>query len=103
MSSSRNLQVMHVLSAFLPLLRVVPAENRWHHIVLCPVNQPLLRPARNTKLHGVGLTIMIADLARLAAEEINHSIVAKMQLPGLLQIHNSAQRDDMFERRLVCG
>jgi len=57
----------------------------------------------NGEFHGIGVTITIGKLRGRAAQEFGNGVVAEVQLPGTLNVNNTAQRDDMTDASVGCS
>src|SRR5258708_33487778 len=79
-----------MFARFIFYLRIPFADLIGHCGIGCAVNHDLTG-LRNRTLGGRGLTIVFRNFRRRAAEELDHGIVAQVQLPGAPEIEDTGE------------
>src|ERR1700722_15211928 len=106
MTGAGNLEQMGLFllfaRAFLFGGDIIAAEGYRNHIIGGALNQPLACLG-NRKLHRVGFTVVVWDLAGLAVKELDHGVVAEVQFVSPLQVYHASQRDDAVDSRFMSG
>src|SRR5438270_582025 len=93
---------LHVFPGFLLTVGIVFTDFVRNRIVSGPMNQPL-NSMRDGAFGRRGLAIMLRDSSRRAPQELNHGIIAQVEIPGATQVKHASQREHSPDRRLKCG
>lgn len=66
------------------------------------MNQPLHGAVTDGQGDRIGLVIILGHLTGFAAKKLHDGVVAEVQFPGLLQVHDTRQGNDTLDGGLVC-